>query len=202
MLAGRPARAVRGGTNTRITREVASVRRHELEDASAVAQRYNVKGLSNLRIIRVGLFGEFKASSRAGLSILAALLYACVSVPPPPPPCVKLAGTAGHFSGISWCNIDQVSLMVRRPMSNSKAIHSCRAIWPLMAKRHHQRFKRLSSKLHPRPLSAIMALSSTISSAPPSPRRDRTKSISRRFFWSNPMTGVVLCADAYARFQK
>ena len=73
-----------------------------MEKASALTQRYVVKGVSDLRIIRVGLPGEIRARARgrAGLSILAALrVRAAVR---------KVGGHGGALLWHSWCNIDQV----------------------------------------------------------------------------------------------
>ena len=91
---------------------------------------------------------------------------------------------------------EQLPLMTECPMSNSKAIQPRPTIWPLTDKGHHQRVRRLSPRLHPRPLSASMTLLNTIFWDHPSPRLDRTKSISRRLFRKGPAIEAQLCADS------
>ena len=91
---------------------------------------------------------------------------------------------------------EQLPLMTECPMSNSKAIQPRPTIWSLTNKGHHQRVRRLSPRLHPRPLSASMILLSTISWDHPSQRLDRTKLISRRSFRKGPAIEARLCADS------
>ena len=91
---------------------------------------------------------------------------------------------------------EQLPLMTECPMSNSKAIQPRPTIWPLTDKGHHQRVRRLSPRLHPRPLSASMTLLNTIFWDHPSPRLDRTKSISRRLFRKGPAIQAQLYADS------